>query len=246
MSSGSDASYVTVTIHQPEFLPWLGFIDKIRQCDIFVLLDSVQFEKNYFQNRNKLRTPWGTTWLTIPVFTKGRFGQTIREVRVRNEDSWRRKHCQSLGQHYGSAPFFDKYFPAIQALYDQSWDLLAEFNISVIHCVADAFGLSRRFVRSSELGVVGEKSELLANICKAMGANVYLSGISGKDYLEEFHFDSAGISVRYQDFRHPMYRQCYQPFLPMMSSVDLLFNAGPDSLRVLTEANKRAMGEERV
>lgn len=234
-------SDITVTIHQPEFLPWLGLVDKIRRCDIFVLLDSVQFEKNGFQNRNKIRTAWGMTWLTVPAFTKGFFGQTIREVRIRNEDPWRRKHCQSLWQHYHSAPFFEKYFSGLQPLYDDSWDLVAEFNIAIIRWVADAFGLSRQFVRSSELGATGKKSELLANICRELGATVYLSGISGRDYLEELHFANTGIAVHYQDFKHPVYRQRYKPFLPGMSSVDLLFNVGPDALEVVTKGEGTAV-----
>ena len=237
MLSDSEISGTRVTIHQPEFLPWLGFVDKIRQCDVFVLLDSVQFEKNYFQNRNKIRTGWGWVWLTVPVFMKGLFGQKIQEVRIRNDESWSRKHRQTLRQNYGSAPFFHEYFSGLEALYDQPWDLLAEFNIAVIHWVANAFGLSRQFIRSSELGVIGKRSELLVNICKTLGAKVYLSGVSGRDYLDEALFKDAGVLVRYQDFRHPVYRQRYEPFLHVMSSVDLLFNVGPSSLQALTEAN---------
>lgn len=237
MLSGNEISGIMVTIHQPEFLPWLGFMDKIRQCDVFVLLDSVQYEKNYFQNRNKIRTAWGSAWLTIPVLTKGLFGQTIRDIRIQNEEKWRRKHCQGIRQHYQAAPFFDKYFPGLEALYVQSWDLLAEFNIAVISWVANAFGLSRRFVRSSELTLTGKRSELLVNICIALGAEFYLSGVSGRGYLDEHLFADAGIPVRYQNFNHPVYRQCYEPFLPNMSSVDLLFNTGPDSLKALTEGN---------
>ncbi len=237
MLLGNENRDTVVTIHQPEFLPWLGFIDKIRQCDIFIFLDSVQFEKNYFQNRNKIRTSREWTWLTIPVFTKGRLEQVIGEVRIRNAVPWRRKHCLSIAQNYHASPFYKEYFSGLQALYDQSWDLLVEFNIALIHWVANAFGLSCRFIRSSELGVIGKRSELLVNICKALGGKVYLSGVSGRDYLDEALFKDAGVLVRYQDFRHPVYRQRYEPFLPVMSSVDLLFNVGPSSLQALTEAN---------
>lgn len=237
MSSGGEVARLTVAVHQPEFLPWLGFIDKIRQCDTFVLLDCVQFEKNYFQNRNRIRTAWGSAWLTVPVFTKRRFGQTIREVSIRNEDVWRRKHRESLVQHYRAAPFFKEHFPALEALYDQCGNSLADFNIAVIAWLAGAFGLARRFVRASELAVAGRRSELLLGICEALGAREYLSGVSGKTYLDESLFVRAGIAVRYQDFRHPVYRQCYEPFLPMMTSVDLLFNAGPEALRVVRESN---------
>lgn len=236
MSSVPDAQEVTVTIHQPECLPWLGLVEKLRQCEVFVLLDCVQFEKNYFQNRNKIRTAWGWAWLTVPVLTKGASGQPIRQVRIRNDEAWRRKHLQSFLQHYGAAPYFDRYFPDLQALYARSWDRLEELNTAVMQWMAGAFGLSRQFVRASELPVSGTRSELLASICRAVGATTYLSGVSGRDYLDERLFAEAGIAVRYQDFQHPVYRQCYEPFLPNMSAVDLLFNVGPQSLDVLTQA----------
>lgn len=235
MSSGSDAAGLTVAIHQPEFLPWLGLIDKLRRCDTFVFLDCVQYEKNYFQNRNRIRAAWGPVWLTVPVLTKGRSSQTIRDVAIRGADAWPRRHWQSLVQHYRAAPFFERYFAGLRPLYEKPWERLADLNIAMIEWLAGAFGLSRRFVRASALDVTGKRSELLASICAAVGATEYLSGVSGRDYLDESVF--ADVSVRYQDFQHPVYRQCYEPFVPMMSSLDLLFNAGPDALRVVSEAN---------
>jgi WbqC-like protein family len=224
MSSGGERGHLTVAIHQPEFLPWLGFIDKLRQCDVFVFLDCVQFEKNYFQNRNRIRTAVGSAWLTVPVLTKGRSTQTIDEVTIRAEDSWRRKH----------------HGPALEDLYAAAGRSLADFNIAVIGWLAGVFGLERRFVRASALGVKGKRSELLLAICQALDATEYLSGVSGRDYLDESRFRAASIAVRYQDFHHPEYRQCYAPFVSHMSAVDLVFNVGDGALDVIASANPHA------
>lgn len=228
---------MVVAIHQPEHLPWLGFVDKMRQCDAFVLLDCVQYEKNYFQSRNQVRTASGVAWVTVPVLTAGAFGQAIQDVRIANDQPWRRKINQTVAQHYRRAQFFRDYFPELEAIYARSHVLLAELNIALIEWIARAFGLRPRFVRASELGVEGRKSDLLVQICAKLSADVYLSGISGRDYLDERLFAEAGIRVRYQDFRHPTYRQCYEPFVPNMSSVDLLFTHGPAALAILAAAN---------
>ena len=221
----------TVSIHQPEFLPWLGFIDKLRRCDVMVLLDSVQFEKHYFQNRNRIRTADGWTWLTVPVLTTGRSRQRIDDVQIRADVPWPRKHCRALAQHYAGAPFFEDHYPALRDLYEQAGQSLADFNVTLIRWLAAAFGVRCRIVRSSELDVTGDRTERLVNICQTLGADVYLSGVSGLDYLDASRFSAAGIRVEYQDFVHPVYRQRYEPFVPMLSAVDLLFTEGPDALR---------------
>lgn len=226
-----------VAVHQPECLPWLGFVDKVRQADLFVLLDCVQFEKSYFQNRNRIRTATGPEWLTVPVLTKGRSAQAIKDVRINRAEPWERRHRRALELHYAGAPFYDRFAGGLAALYEQKWERLADFNEAVIRWIIAAFGLDRPFARASTLGVAGKRSALLRDICVATGAGTYLSGVSGRDYLDESLFAAAGIAVRYQDFRHPVYRQRYAPFVANMSSIDLLLNAGPDALRVLTEAN---------
>jgi hypothetical protein len=225
---------VTVSIHQPEFLPWLGLIDKLRQSEVAVLLDSVQFRKNYFQNRNRIRSATGTAWLSVPVLTSGRSEQTIREVRICNQRQWRRKHQQTLNQHYAHAPFFEEHFETLQALYQGAGDSLADLNQAIIEWMARSFSVSCRFVRSSDLRLTGQRTDLLLAICRTVGADVYLSGPSGKEYLDETRFVAAGIQVRYHQFSHPVFRQCYEPFVPMLSAVDLLFNHGPESRRILS------------
>ena len=217
-----------VAIHQPEFLLWLGFLDKLRQCDTFVLLDHVQFEKGYFQNRNRIRTaaPSGWSWLTVPVLTKGRSNQPICDVEINESIDWRRKHLEAFQLHYAKAPSFGEYAPFLQAHYEKPWRQLADFSVTLIEWIARSFGLQRKILRSSELKASGSRSRLLASLCEQAGATEYLSGISGRNYLETNLFEERGIRVRFQEFHHPVYPQRYEPFVPGLSSLDLLFNCG--------------------
>ena len=229
---------MTAAIHQPEAFPWLGFFDKWRQSGLFILLDHVPFEKNYFQNRNRIRTPGGRgwSWLTIPVRLKGRSGRPIREVEINPETDWRRKHLEALKTAYGRAPHFDAYWPFLRSHYGREWKLLADFNGAMIAWMGERLGLHNNVRRSSEMGVGGAKSELLLGLCRAAGAEEYLSGVSGKEYLDTGLFDRAGVRVKFQEFRHPVYRQRYEPFVPAMSGLDLLFNHGAEARKILWDA----------
>ena len=226
---------MTVTIHQPEYLPWLGFFDKIRQADVWVVLDHVQYRKNYFQNRNRVRGDRGAVWLTVPVLSKGRFGQALNEVAVDNDGSprWRAKCWKSLVQCYEQAPFFSPHHRFFETLYDANWSSLVELNEAIIGYLLSALGIEVRTVRSSALEARGAGSELLLRICRELGADGYLSGISGREYLDVGLFQAEGIEVRFQDFHHPVYRQLHQPFIPCLSAVDLLFTCGPSSLDII-------------
>ena len=231
-----------VAIQQPEFLPWLGLIDKIRQSDLLVLLDCVQFEKRYFQNRNRIRSKDGALWLTVPVATKGRYDQQIQNAEIHDNLRWRRKHLLGIQASYAHAPFFSQYFPALDGLYAQPWTRLVDLNLAILHWCMQTFGVQRPTVRASTLDVHGERSELLASISRAVGAHVYVSGPAGREYLEESYFSDAGIAVRYHDFHHPVYKQQFEPFMPLMSSIDLLFNEGPQSLAIVEASNRHAGG----
>ncbi|MFH1096297.1 MAG: WbqC family protein [Candidatus Desantisbacteria bacterium] len=224
-----------VSIHQPDYLPWLGFFDKISRCDVFVLLDNVQFSKNYFTNRNKIRTAQEWTWLTVPVLTKGKADQRIDEVKINsiNEKRWAEKHWKSLEQSYKKAPFFSEHADFFYQLYSRQWDSLAELNKTIIYYLVDAFGIKTRICEVAEIAAEGNSTELLSNICQSLVADTYLSGAFGKEYLEEGLFTDHKIKVAYQDFFHPEYKQVFSPFIPNMSAIDLLFNYGKDSLQIL-------------
>ena len=226
------------TIHQPEHLPWLGFFDKMRQCDVLVLLDTVQFARRDFQNRNRIKGSDGALWLTVPVASKGNFDQAIEDVEIVHDGKWRRKCWNAMHHNYRNATHFADHRPFFEALYEREWTRLVDLNLAVIRYLADQFGIKTRLVTCSELGIRerGGTNVALAS-CRAVGAASYLSGAFGKDYLDEEQFAEASIAVRYQDFQHPTYPQLYGEFLPKLSAIDLLFNCGPESRAIIEAAN---------
>ena len=225
-----------VAIHQPQFLPWLGYFDKLDRSDVFCLLDTVQYKKNEFQNRNKIKTAQGWQWLTVPVTY--RFPQRILEVGVNQTVDWRRKHLRTLETSYRKAPFFDTYITRFEEFYQQSYEMLADVNVASIELLMELLGLERKLVLASSLQVDTEDPTLrLVQICQTLGGAAYLSGKDGAKYMDVDMFASHEIDVLFQDFKHPQYPQCFGSFEPNMSVVDLLFNCGPESLAILREAS---------
>jgi hypothetical protein len=225
-------------IHQPNYLPWIGYFYKITNCDIFVLLDTVQYEKNGFVNRNKIKTSRGIEWLTIGVLTKGRYQQPINTVEINNDVSWSRIHEKTLSQNYNKTTYFKKYVKLFLEIYGRKWKGLADLNEALIRTICEILDITNvKLVRTSELDIPGEGTELLANICEAVRADTYLSGPSGKKYLSEGIFEQKGVGVKYSDFVHPIYDQQWGEFVPNMSIIDLLFNEGPRSLNIIKRSN---------
>ena len=221
-------------IAQPEHLPWLGYFDKMHRADVFVFLDNVQFKKRYFENRNRIRTANGWTWMTVPVRSKGRFDQVLRDVEIDDERTWQSDHWKTLQLNYSRAIYFDQYSDFLENTYmGRKWLRLVDLNIELIRWGAEQLDIRPDFVRASELHVQGKATSLLLAICKELKAGAYLSGISGKEYLDERLFEENGISVQYQEFHHPIYPQLYHPFEPRMGFIDLLLNSGPESRNIL-------------
>ena len=224
-----------VAIHQPEHLPWLGFFEKMLRADAFVLLDDVQFSKGDFQNRNRVKGRGGAQWLTVPV--AHRFGQRIDEVETAG-DGWREKHWKTLVSCYARARHFDAFAGGFEDLYARPWAKLSELNVAAIQMLARAFGLEQKFVLSSSLGAGGQKSELVLNICKSVGASGYYSGRAGGTYLDADAFRRAGVEIVVQEFEHPVYEQLFMKecgFVPNLSAVDLLFNRGAEGLSLIAD-----------
>lgn len=222
----------TVTIHQPGYLPWAGFFDKMARSDVFVFLDDVQFEKNYFDNRNKIKTAKGWAWVTVPV--KHSFGQKLNEVAIDNTFRWKEKHYKSLETNYIKAPYFSEHKPFFDEIYNKKdWRKLIDLNLFIIKYIAVKLGLKTKLVNSSELRAKGAKGGRLLDICQKLKADVYLSGRFGRDYLDEKKFEDGGVKVIYQDFKHPSYPQLFGEFASELSIIDLLLNCGPESLRVI-------------
>jgi hypothetical protein len=225
---------VIVSINQPAYLPWLGYFARIAVSDLHVVLDTVQFEKGSFVNRNRVRTASGETWLTVPVCTAGRFGELgLDTVEIDDAANWRRKHWQTLRQAYAAAPYFAEHEPFFASVYERPWPRLAELCAEVTDYLLAAFEIETRLVSSSELEPEGAKDELVLDLCRKTGASTYLSGPLGRDYLREERFDEAGIAVVYQEYRHPEYKQLREPFIPYLAAVDLLFTHGPAAREIL-------------
>lgn len=224
-----------VGIHQPHYLPWLRYVHKIARSDVFVLLDDVQYSKNGWQNRNKIKGAQGWMYLTVPV--KDAFGRLISDVGINNQERWREKHWNALRTNYARAPYFARYGDELGTVYAREWSMLGELALTMLDRLLSVLGVDTRIVRSSTLGIPGKGTERLVGICKALGATTYLTGdYAASNHLEVELFERAGIEVRLQAWRCPSYPQQHQQagFIPDLSIVDLLFNAGPESLRLLT------------
>ncbi|MFH1201746.1 MAG: WbqC family protein [Candidatus Omnitrophota bacterium] len=229
-----------ISIHQPQYLPWLGYFDKIDRSDMFVFLDDVQFKKNEWQNRNKIKTSKDWQWVSVPVMHK--FPQQIRAVTINNDIDWPRQHLNALIINYNKAPYFGDYIDFFKTVYSERWTYLSELNISIIKSIVKILGIKTKLVRSCDLKQPGLATEHLINICKNLGADTYLSGEGGRLYLETEKFKKQGIELIFQDFRHPRYKQLYekkQPFIENLSIVDLLFNQGKESLSILRKSRCR-------
>lgn len=224
-----------LTLHQPQYLPWLGYFDKIRSADVFVALDKPQFEKNDWQNRNRVKGAQGPIWLTVPVLSKGRSQQSIAEVELNGREDWARKHWTTLELNYRKAPFWADYAPRLQALYARPWTRLAELNLALFKVLAEALRVGTPVKVESEIGSEGQATERLIDLCRRTGADAYLAGAGGADYMDPELFKKAGIRLLTQHYQHPTYRQQYPKagFVPYLSAVDLLFNEGPDAARIL-------------
>lgn len=223
-------------IHQPAYLPWLGYFHKILHADLFVLLDTVQMEKNGFVNRNRVWTPNGVQWLTVPVLMKGHTHSTLREMRVNPAVSWKAKHLKTLALSYGKRPGYPRYAEDIEALLAGAGDDLTGLLARMLDYFLQALGMGhKRVVRASTLAPEGKATTLLLDICRKVGARTYLSGVAGREYLELRHFDEAGVEVVFQDFRHPAYDQGRQKFEPNLAVVDALFNVGGEAVLSLLE-----------
>jgi hypothetical protein len=209
-----------------------------------VVLDNVQFEKNSFINRNKLRTKAGWCWLTVPVKTSGRFGNLlIKDVEIANEKRWAGKHWNTIRLNYAKTPFFAEHASFFEATFAREWTSLTGLLRHVTEYLLDAFGITTTCCLASDLKVRGKKDELVLNICHELGATVYLSGPLGKDYLNEDLFQAHGISIKYHDYHHPIYAQACAGFEPYMGAFDLLFNAGPASLGIIRQPQQELVSQ---
>ena len=226
-----------VAVHQPQYIPWLGYFDKIDKCDCFVFLDNVQYKHREYQNRNKIRAKSGWMWLSVPVVYKGHSSQKVAEVVIDTSFDWQKKHWGSLVSDYGKAVFFEEYRPFFEAVYAKKWERLIDLNIHIITYILKQLKIEKPLYYETAIGTTTQATDRIIEICKKLSADTYLSGIGGKVYLEEEKFTRSGIKLTYQNFAHPQYHQQFvtkdDPFLRYMSILDLLFNEGPESVKIL-------------
>jgi len=244
------ASGRIMAAHQPHFLPWLGYLDKVRRSDVFVLVDHVQYERQNFQNRNRIKTHQGAQWVIVPVHQVTR-AECICDKRVNNQrdgrTTWGQRIFRSLECAYGKAPHFDTYAPRLQAILTRPWDKLVDLDEALLRFFMEAFEIATPLVRSSTLGVSGTKSDMIIAMCREVGAQTYLSGSGGsRGYLDCELFERNGLRVAWQTFRHPGYPQRSPPaeFVPRLAAVDMLFNCGPASAALLREETPSAAVSE--
>jgi hypothetical protein len=216
-----------VSIHQPQYLPWLPYLMKIAQSDVFILLDSVDFQKNGLQNRNRIKSSQGAQWLTVPVQQK--LGQKIADVQIDTKSDWRRKHWQSIRQNYGKAEAFAAHSDELEAVYLREWSSLNELNGCLLQLMLRWLGIKTPIRRSSDMQCTGAGSELVLNLCLQIGAKRYISGTGGHNYLEEEAFRKAGVDVVFSPPQLPTaYSQQYPQagFLNDLSALDIILNCG--------------------
>ena len=218
-----------VAVIQSNYIPWKGYFDIIHEVDLFIFYDDVQYSKNDWRNRNKIKTAQGLHWLTIPVGSPDH--RLICEIEPAN-DWWPRKHWATIQQSYGRSPHFLRYRSFFEHFYlAAKWTNLSELNQFLIKTISmDFLGIRTEFRDSREFCPTGIKADRLLDLLRKAGATSYLSGPSAKDYLDEQDFVGAGIELVYKDYSgYPEYVQQFPPFVHSVSVIDLLFNCGPES-----------------
>jgi hypothetical protein len=225
-------------ILQPSYIPWRGYFHQIQKADLFVFYDDVQYDKRGWRNRNRIKTPAGSRWLTIPVFAHGNQVEhtPIHQVSICWDEPWNQKHWKSIQHSYARAPYFRKYAPMLEEKFTAHPEFLADFTIHLTIALARELGISHtRFLRSSEIpGIEGTKTDRLLAILQHVGATHYISGPSARDYIEGEKFRQAGITLEYMEYNYPEYDQLYPPFDPQVAILDLIFMTGPQALHYIT------------
>ena len=214
----------TVVIHQPDFLPYLGFFHRLLYADIFIILDDVQFLRRAWHHRDEIKTKDGKQWLTLGI-KKNTQDTKINNIYL-NYENWQEKHLNLIKQNYLKSEFFEEIFPFISDLYSQKHQKMVDFNLYAIKLLLNIFDINIKIYFSSEFNLKTKSNQLLVDLLEKVNATHYLSGIGAKNYHKDEPFKEANIKVVWQDFKHPVYPQLHGEFIPYLSSIDLLFNCG--------------------
>lgn len=229
-----------VAIMQPTYMPWSGYFGLMRSVDLFVFLDSVQFAKRSWQQRNQIKTPNGAAWLTVPVLSKGKRYQLIQDVEIDRAGDFPQSHQRSLELNYKKTKYFDVHGPHLSAVLAAEHVYLADMTIALVTSLRDILGITTPLRRSREFAMAGTNAELLASLCEQVGATEYVSPPGSREYLDKSDaFSRRGIPVRYFQYIHPTYEQRFGDFIPYLSVVDMLFSCGPATLQLIESGCER-------
>lgn len=225
-----------VAILQSNYIPWKGYFDLISYVDEFIIYDDMQFTKNDWRNRNKIKTPQGLNWITIPVGSDNT--RRIRDVIFVNND-WRLKHCKTLEANYSKSPFFEEIFSFIKPiLMDESLNSLTELNVSLIKSICSYLGILTPITYCWDYGLIEGKTERLVDLCEKSKADVYVSGPAAKDYIDQALFDKSKIQLEWFEYpNYSEYPQLWGEFQHSVSILDLMFNCGKESYKFMRYAN---------
>jgi len=230
-----------VTIHQPNYLPWIGFFSKISHSDCLIIGDTYLLGGQSVLNRNKIRTRSGWSYLTIPIGHKSE-GTRISDLSLPAKNEWQKVHWKMIHDNYANAAYFNLYKSELEKLYHEQYRRICQLNENLIQYLLDCFNIKIEILKASDLGIDPrlEKTDLMIALLKKAGADIYLSGPSGRIYLEIVKFGQNYIDLKYFNFQHPVYPQRYPGFEPNMSSIDLLFNTGPMASRIMQNSGNIA------
>lgn len=230
-----------VAILQPGYLPWIGYFDQMNQVDLFVHATDLQYTRQDWRSRNRIKTRTGWQWLTVPVHSKGNFFAPIHTIRVNNTTPWARKHLNLIREHYRTAPFFDQYFPLFQEALSHTWEYLLDLDLYFIDLFKNLLQITTHCIDIRDLPLPQplDRVERIIQTCLHLQATFYLSGDAARNYLDEAFFSPHKITLQFHDMPHPVYPQLHGPFISHLSAIDLLFNCGPESPSYLPSAAAR-------
>ena len=229
---------ICVAGHQPNLYPYAGFFAKLANVDKFIIADNTQYVKKEYHNRNRIKLVDGSVlWLSVPVKNSGHYQQKINEAEIDNSQNWKRKHEKSLQVNYRKSPYLDLYLPNFQELYSRDWVFLADFNIAVIKLCIEILELDTPVMIASELGVSGNSTGFILDICRKTDGDAYMHGKHAYDYVDFDSLEKEGIKNFIQDYKAVEYKQVAGDFEPNLSILDVLFNCGPDSKEIILKGH---------
>jgi len=233
-----------LTAHQPVYFPWCGLFHKIALSEKFCIFDIAQYQTKDYNNRNKIKTNTGPLWLSVPVESKNHFSKKLNEIKIIN-NGWNKKHFKTIDLAYRKAPYYTKYIGKIENILIKEYTYLADLNYETLKFGLESLDINVPIIEASKYNFKGEKSELVLDMCKKLGVTNYIFGSQGRNYAKTEDFKLNCIELHFQDYIHPVYDQLHGSFEPYMSIIDLLFNKGPDSYKIIMENNINLLNNEK-